>query len=358
MKKNLFLTVAAAALALTSCSNEDVVERNTGNAIDFRVTMNVGPALRGFDATSGNIGQFKVTAFKGSTAYFTDELYTLQDGSYKCVNEYLWPGSDALTFYAYSYYAGEKDGVLKALEPSKLGTLSADGLTFTGFSPATNVADQIDFVTAMKENVTATPSAVDLNFSHQLVQIEVNAKTTNKLYEIKINGVKYANIASTANYNFKTGWTTPTSSAEYVITYNKAIQLNPEATNYVNISDLNTVGRAMLLPQELTAWNIKSLNSTDNNSGAYLAVSLQITTNNTDRLQIYPENTGEGDEFGWALIPISTNWVAGKRYVYNLDFSVGAGYDEEGKPILGGPIRLNPVVTDWDGNVINEDIDL
>lgn len=38
MKKQLFLT-AVAALAMVSCSEENVLDTNRGNAIDFRAAM-------------------------------------------------------------------------------------------------------------------------------------------------------------------------------------------------------------------------------------------------------------------------------------------------------------------------------
>ena len=65
-------------------------------------------------------------------------------------------------------------------------------------------------------------------------------------------------------------------------------------------------------------------------------------------------------EYGWVAVPVGTNWVAGQKYVYTLDFSNGAGRVdpekpdptdpdpfEPGEPILGDPIKFTVTVTPW-----------
>ncbi|MFR3332341.1 MAG: fimbrillin family protein, partial [Odoribacter splanchnicus] len=57
MKKQLFLT-ALAALALVSCSKENVLDTNKGNAIDFRAAM----GTRAQETNTANINSIYVTA--------------------------------------------------------------------------------------------------------------------------------------------------------------------------------------------------------------------------------------------------------------------------------------------------------
>lgn len=111
---------------------------------------------------------------------------------------------------------------------------------------------------------------------------------------------------------------------------------------------------AMLLPQQLVAWTPETDKKNDNN-GAYIALKIQITTK--DGARVYPA-TGDYD---WAAVAINTNWEAGKKYVYTLDFSSGAGKVDPEKPdpidptdpfkpgedILGKPIKFTVTVTDW-----------
>ncbi|MDE5808412.1 MAG: fimbrillin family protein, partial [Muribaculaceae bacterium] len=103
----------------------------------------------------------------------------------------------------------------------------------------------------------------------------------------------------------------------------------------------------MLIPQLLTAWNPEPVAS-NSGKGAYIAIKLQINT--VAGAQVYPFPS-EAD-CKWAAIPISDNWEAGKRYIYNLDLTHGAGnvdpHDPDpGKPVLGGPIKFTVDVTDW-----------
>lgn len=111
---------------------------------------------------------------------------------------------------------------------------------------------------------------------------------------------------------------------------------------------------AMLLPQQLVAWT-SATDPTNNANGAYIALKIQITTK--DGARVYP---AKGD-YDWAAVAIGTNWEAGKKYVYTLDFSNGAGkVDPEkkkpvdptdpfnpGEDILGKPIKFTVTVTPW-----------
>lgn len=65
----------------------------------------------------------------------------------------------------------------------------------------------------------------------------------------------------------------------------------------------------------------------------------------------------------WAAVAVGTNWQAGKKYIYTLDFSEGAGkVDPEkeqpedptvdpfdpGEDILGSPIKFTVEVSEWE----------
>lgn len=354
MKKNLFI-LATAAFALASCSNEEVVELNNGNAIDFRVAMS-----RGAETTTDNIGQFYVTAIDNGANYFTGVIFKKDGTTFTSTEKYRWPGKDELNFYAYSYFTGYKDAdakILNDLDLTKLGkvTINKDEKTISGFSPATDVADQIDFVTATaKGSVDDETTGVSLTFQHNLIQTEVYAKTSNGTYTFEVKGVKFANIKSKGTFDFapaegKNSWTLDNDMTDYAVLFDvndvKTLGATP-----VGIDSLGKVGHPMLLPQSLTPWDRTSLNLADPNKGAYLAVYIKITTNNDDHMQVYPKS---GD-YGWALMPLSTNWIAGHRYVYTLDFSNGAGYDEEGNPILGGPITFTETVKGWDNGTTGD----
>lgn len=86
----------------------------------------------------------------------------------------------------------------------------------------------------------------------------------------------------------------------------------------------------MILPQQLS----KAAKASDK---AYIAVKVKITLQG-----------GYIQKDDWVYVGIDTNWEMGKRYAYTLDFTSGAGQDEDGKQVISGTaINLNVDVTPW-----------
>ena len=101
---------------------------------------------------------------------------------------------------------------------------------------------------------------------------------------------------------------------------------------------------AMLLPQQLAAWDPEDVQST----GAYLAVYANVYT--ADGAKVFP--TDGSKTYDWLRVPVDTKWEAGYKYVYTLDFSNGAGYSEDG-PVLGDPIKFSMQVTPWEEKTVD-----
>lgn len=336
MKNNLFL-MAVATLALASCSKDEPVSINKGNAIDFRAAMQT----RAVETTTNSLTNFFVTALdKNNANYFTDVEFT-KDGQYfTSTPAYYWPADGStLNFYAYSPSKSDLGGTL---------TIDKDTKKLVDFSPAAAIADQKDFITVSTTGSKADESTgVDLLFKHQLSQIEIKAKNTNTGYIYKVTGVRIGQPASKGTFDFVTSAWTPataaTDKANYEVTYATAKTLGADALSLMAVENNN----AMLIPQQLTAWNT-STDKPNTSKGAYLAVKVNIMTK--DGAKVYPF---DAEEYAWAAVAINTNWVAGKKYVYTLDFSNGAGKvdpDDPNKPgedILGGPIKFTVEVEEW-----------
>lgn len=99
-------------------------------------------------------------------------------------------------------------------------------------------------------------------------------------------------------------------------------------------SDVSTLDATnvpfMILPQQLS----KAAKASDK---AYIAVKVKITLQG-----------GYIQKDDWVYVGIDTNWEMGKRYAYTLDFTSGAGQDEDGKQVISGTaINLNVDVTPW-----------
>ncbi len=337
MKHTLYL-LPLAAFALASCTNEDTIEVNQGREISFRPAM----SSRASETTNANLQDFKASAFIGSDAYFNQVTFSRNGSFYTSAKDYLWPGDDTqIDFFAYA--PSDLTGV----------TLTADSKTLADFTPAASIADQVDFISAQASGTrSANESAgVPLEFAHRLAQIEVRAKTSNDVYVFEVSGVRIGRPVAAGSFDFDSNeWTLATDKADYETTYPTAIKLGEEAT-----SVMGTDGNAMLIPQQLTAWQ-PTTDGANTAEGAYLSVKLRITAAETGT-QIYPFPSNGEDQ--WAAIPVNTNWEAGKKYIYTLDLTHGAGYVDPknpnpGDPVLGGPIKFTVQVEDWTDTPVSD----
>lgn len=375
--KKLFFYMVAAAIALTSCSSEDVVEVNNGNAIDFRVAMGPGANSRSVVTTSTNIPSFYVTAIldggKGEN-YFEDELYLLGSSSFAHENaafDYFWPANEDIKFFAYTYGVQKTDGKpgVTELDKKYFGSvsISKDGQTFTGFSPMPLIEDQVDFVTAQAVGSRADNESapVELEFNHALSQIKVSARNKHPFYEYEIYGVKIANVISEDNFDMgDSTWENSSDSktSSYTITYNSPVVLSSTLDDpKYNGLDLMGGDAAMLIPQPLSPCEVNSETDVASPStGSYIAVLMRVISTDTNA-QVYPKdsneniitvnNNGTDVKCAWAIVPIDTEWEIGNEYVYVLDFTNGAGYDEgTGIKIFKGLATFTLKVNPWASN--------
>lgn len=337
MKNTLLFAAAASILAMTACTNEESVELNQGRTINFRPAM----TTRATETNNSNLNDFKVAAYLGSTPYFLNETFAKTSGSsfYNSATDYYWPGDDSeLSFIAYAPV--DLSGV----------TMSSTEKVLADFTPASDINSQIDFISAKatgKKSVNEGPG-VPLDFNHNLAQIEVRGLTNNKTYSFKITGVRIGEPIATGSFDFdQDAWTLATNKTDYESTYSTPIILGSEAQSLMGEN-----GNAMILPQQLVAWDHTG-DASNTKAGAYLSVKLQINILDADGnegLQIYPFPSNANCI--WAAIPIDTNWEPGKKYIYTLDFTHGAGYvdpkdPDPGTPVLGGPIKFTVNVVDW-----------
>lgn len=396
MKKQFFY-MAAAAIALTSCSSEDVIEVNQGDAIEFRVSTGIGSNSRGTETTTGNLTQFFITAINSGNLYFQNALFTEVEGNkYTHSPAYYWPGNGStVDFYGFSYYTTTNftDGTV-----SDFGTVSIDGSTkqITNFTVKDEVADQVDLVTTTAQGSSQNQGSMTLTFNHVLSQIRIKAKNTNSNYKYEIMGVKIGHIKNKGTYTFPAipatatsegdatsapSWSSQEGNATYEVIFSQAIALESTekcllgsdavaATEPSEGDEANAVTPGtgiMAIPQEITNWNRPTTPSNGNeatatNSGSYIAVLVKITMLGTKTV-IYPYSNsaatvdeGEGNTttlpsgYAYAYVPFpnNTSWTGGNCYTYNLDFSNGAGYEDNGTPILGGAIEFSSItVTAW-----------
>lgn len=336
--KKIILMVSLVAFAMVSCNRDFVVAENQGSKIEFRTAVDT----RATELTLNEINEFCVTAFyEDGTQYFS-EIFVLEGGFFvpKSGKEYYWPSDDNLYFYAY-YPCDETfcSGVV-VTEESK---------SIPDFTPAEDIANQLDFISAIKvTNKAESSNGVVLEFKHQLSQVEVQAKNTNKGYSVKVKAVRINNVFASGDFVFNapvTNWSVDDEITSYeVACSDTCVELANAA-----VTLMGDGGNAMLIPQKRIAWGpavapeqtpeqtneavdgdgaeaggeveetpAAPITATD---GVYIAFQIQAESSTGSR--IFPvESAGD---WGWVAVPVEINWLSGYKYTYVCDFSEGLG---------------------------------
>jgi len=369
MKKQLVLG-ALAVLSLAACTKSEVVELNKGNEISLTAVTgkNLTKAADGY-CNKAMPADFAVWAATDGKKYFEAQTYT-RDGStntYKSTNARYWPTTD-VDFFAAKNYGGS--ATLTATDPTSLAV--AD------YTVPTTVADQKDFIYAVKKGAKKADGAAVLNFRHALSQIEFQAKNSNSGIYVEVTGVAVkqvyskgnfsVNVATTNNFvNHTLGaadddnrsgrctWAGQDAKADYAISF-AAVPLESTATS-LSVTDPvdqeyndNTM---YLIPQAVPdLWVVPTPPTTPTpvpaTGKAYFEITAKIWN-------VAGATVDKGNDVvlhdGKIAVPIpaSTTWQDGLRYVYTFNFTTyGTGGVDPGtgKPVLT-PIELTVTVDDF-----------
>lgn len=372
--------MATVLVAMSSCMEDEVLERNQGNALAFRPSIDKALSRSGNENVTdlGKLQEFKVTAtIAGQSNYFTDMMVnkTPTGDAWTTAATYYWPSYN-LGFYAYA--------------PTNIGGVSIDntGKKITDFVPDKDVNQQIDLLVAYNTGNRSNneTQGVELNFKHALSQIDVQAKCSNPNIEIVVKSISFVNVKTKGSFTYPINTTavsnnlngcwTPADDLSDAAYYKTSFEQSKEVTLESNPKSINpSNNNFMLIPQQLTKW-VKSTATT----GAYIAVLCRISSKDGNtKTQLYPELTSNGDnaeKFGSIIVPIDTNWEAGKKYTYTLNFcgdGGGAGQvdpnpdttdpnvdpkpkpgSEGGDPVLGKPIKFTVKVESWTDAQLSE----
>lgn len=415
MNKKFIPLAFAASLIFAACSDDQTDVVNNGPEITFRTSVS---RAQNIDKT--NLKEFKVWAFANEVSSantpFIDGLVAKQDPKdpdvFKFDHSIFWP-SDITTLNFW------------AISPAEGLTVNHSSTTMSldNYEPAAKPEDQLDVITAF-EQVTRggnSGTSVGLTFNHILSQILVSAKAGDGVSEsrsVKVKGAWLVNIGtnatasrsseSGANEN-KINWSTCGSTAAvYGSYFTKEITLGKNALPFFDFKKDNVStykSNLLLIPQQLTAWD-----KTEAGSGAYILLLCRVEATHTGALhngasdpmvqpgtgnhthQLFPHDgaaTGfDPKAYGYACVPIGTNWETGKIYRYILDIcgkNSGAGIyppvtlptlpglpdtpdiiiiptpnpDKVGEPVLDYPITFKVTVNDWtDPEDWNSGVDL
>ena len=391
--KKAFYMMAAAAIALSSCSSEETTDVAKSSTITFRPT--VGLNSRGAELTTDNLQKMWVSAFYNKqanpeygTAYFSNQLFSRGvdvAGFIDPTSTLVWEKNRSYKFIAISPAANEWS--------AETPTISLDEVKFTNVTPAAAIKDQKDLIIGTATGTEANTNdvaGVVLNMDHVLSQIKIQVKNQNPSLEYHIKGIRIASVCKSGTYTHSTqNWTNLGDKTKYEVIFDAPIKLEEGATptdltDKLSVAPANDCG-AMLVPQTFDAWAGTKDKSGDNyDNGAYISLLLNVKNKVTGKY-MYPAGAGADADCGWAAvaIPVSTRgaakpeWLKGNKYIYTLDLSKGCGKvdpvnpeekddnpivkpgvdknPDKGENIFGELIAFKVTVNAWTDNIINID---
>lgn len=345
-----YLVAALSAVALTACTNDEVMEVNRGRGITFQVATEA--STRATATTTGTIDEFTVWGFtteNGENKTLMDALaVTKTEETWGYTGTIYWP-ANPVDFYSVS----------PTPESGKVseGTVSIanDAQTISDFTANTDQSKQVDLLYAVnkgEKKADHTASAVSINFRHALSQIVFRAKNTNENLTVTIRGVKVGNIKKTGDFTYPTSSTTTQNTSETgtitASTQGTWANVETEETFAAGITkqildgvvseavDLTTKtgaaysGALFMIPQALTAWDPETTGAlSPTNKGVYFLVDCQMLSGEDD-VTVWPTAEMDTDNDGYAEVAIPASdltWEQGKKYIYTFVFGKGGGYE-------------------------------
>ena len=332
--KKAFYMMAAAAIALSSCSSEETTDVAKSASITFRTS--VGLNSRGAEMTTDDLNEMWVTGFyqKADEVYFSDLKFTKEKGS--TTNTFIpsapvfWQEGRTYKFVAIS--------PAKSEWPTGL-TITREAVTCENFEPKTDILAQKDMIIkAVEANNEQWGKDLELNFKHILSQIQIKVKNGNENLVYNIKAVRIKSVVGKKKLTYATTTNTSTwediagvnSDAQYTLTFNNAYKLDGKNTTNLTLTSADATvengGGAMLIPQNVTAWDgAKVDDNAAYNGGTYISIYLNVKMASGNKF-MYPAGAQGEQTYGWVAIPVpAINWEEGNKYIYTLDMSTGCG---------------------------------
>ena len=381
--KKAFYMMAAAAIALSSCSSEETTDVAKSASITFRPT--VGLNSRGVELTQQNIQNMWVSGFRADNSLYFDFLqYNRGTGTNGFASEGIgmpWEKGATYTFV----------GISPAIEnwaAENNRTITSSSASFTGITPDTDIALQKDLVigTAVGSETTqgTVTGGVTINLNHILSQVRILVKNQNTNLIYSIAGIRIASVSPSGDFTYAmnngNGTPTWTNQSQEFCNYEKTftpIELDGTSAKAVDLTE--KIGGegcgAMLVPQTRTPWNGKKITEDAKyDKGAYISILLSVRTKAGEI--IYPKNQKDPAVRAWAAVSVPADagnttfdWKISNKYLYTLDLSTGCGKvdpvnpnpgpdtivpdDSKGENIFGETIKFIVNVLDWTDNSVN-----
>ncbi len=362
MKKKNYL-LALAALAMVSCSQDEVINDNVASQeaaktgqITFRTILD--KSLIGTRSTNlltgENINKFKVVCYTHENKHYFGPIDVTKEGdAWTYQGTHNWKGKDKfLRFFAVTGTTNQyfreptteeigsygKYPFIKDFEIHPIHYLDQTGNYTDSINNSLETSHHGMHDVAMAQydgRESDGQGNVPLNFYHLMSKISVKAKCDKPATERKVEvmGVRIVNMQNRGTYKLNGIPDVPTEVRDTVIGEWSHTDLTPHGDFRIRWNTkqmpltLNASAQSILpTGQSFMVFPTKKAStewSQTNTSGTYLSVICRVTTFDAEnRPHIV---VGSETKYGLAMLPLSFNIEGGKQYTYTLDFSNGSG---------------------------------
>ncbi|MDE5886254.1 MAG: fimbrillin family protein [Muribaculaceae bacterium] len=291
------------------------------------------------------------TGLDGIVANYMSNEEVTRDNNWAPVDNYLWPGKDALHFNAYSPFTSTpgSEGI------TSLPSSTASGELFLSYSTPEDVADQIDLL--ISTPVDSKSSPCDLTFNHALAAVRFAAGA--ELSPCTVKSISLSNVSSAGKLNMESGeWSELSEPITFVA--NPEIELKAaEGSKFVaSGTDITSEDQTFLLiPQTLPENAQISITFDFNGEEKILTSSLDGTVWTEGKTVVYRISANPAtDSFILQLIDGDGNPVTSLNTNYTgstLDFKVMSAYGDSEDTASLKNVAWKAEFIDENGNVID-----
>ena len=334
MKKSIFM-VALAALAMTSCSQDEVLEVKK-DAITFGTYAD--NASRATITTTNSMTNFKVYGvhYDGTPTTYSSyidglvcERATTGTSWVNHDSGYYWP-MGTMDFYAVS----PSDNIITM---GTLGAVAANEAQIKDYVITDAATGNVeDLLYAVTVGETKKAEDVQLNFKHALSQIAFNVKVASDFTQsvtLEVKSISIVNVLNKGTFAYPKAATTTSESASDALLWTpasdavaKTYTITP--TSYTVAYSKGTAAEGgetasmLLMPQAIDASAAPAWTS-----GSHFILNIDIKDTATGIYLVKDEPT---------YVPFDIDWRQGVKYVYTFTYSNtgNGGVDENGNDQL------------------------
>lgn len=240
-----------------------------------------------------------------------DKVFTYSPISY-------WPESGYLSFFAYSPFASQDNGIQSP-------RLTSEGFMQLDFQPVTEVSKQIDLMAAVNLNRQRNTQMVDLPLKHILsaVQFKGSTSVVTSDYKVRVKEIQLTNLINKGTFTYSAaataGWQLDSRVKQsFTLSIADKTLLDVSLTE-TPVGLVNSETALMILPQEILAGEL------------HLKAKLEITES----------GIVSNKDIDIDLFDLLNCFTISRKYVLTLSHETGS------------KVKVSYEVVDWDKKIID-----